>query len=145
MRPWIKYAIEVDGIKKYFSTAEWRVDTETTNKNVADSSSGDLPPLEGRYKLYSEYMAKYLRRDSAILSIGSGYARNEIFLHKSGFNIICTDVDSSSIEYVKKQEPNMSYVLYNPILTPYEKKFDVVISLGVLYYFSTSELALVFR
>jgi hypothetical protein len=140
MRRWIKYAIEIDGVKKYFSTAHWR------DRGHVGSTGSDIQQASvDRYEVYAEYISKYIPTQSSILSIGSGYAFNEIKLHRSGYSITCTDSDRSIVDYMHRHEPNLPYELYDPTERPFHRKTAAIIAFSIFFYFDSETLTNVFK
>lgn len=142
MRRWIKYAIVREDTPQYLSASGWRFDHGVTDgKRVQVSDE----VVSERYKLYLEYILSHTDKSASILSVGSGYAHNELLLHRSGRTVVCSDVESTLVESVRTKEPTMPYTLYDPRDRPFEKRFDATVSLGVFYLFSPVELLWVFR
>lgn len=142
MRKWSKYALEVGGVPTYFSAANWRGGAKKTPSDKGDTVNKSL---DERFKFYIDCVTSVVVPGLDILSLGSGYADAEIVLRKSGYAVTCTDTDKSIVEHVRKNLPEMPYVVYSPKDSAYEKTFSAVISFSVFYLFNPSELSVVFK
>ena len=97
-------------------------------------------------KLWDDFLSKNLSNKERVLSIGSGPCVNELLLIKKKHDLVCSDLDiPDCYNSYKKLFGNFDYKKLNILLNSSEEKFDSIISLGVAFTFSHSELEIFFE
>jgi SAM-dependent methyltransferase len=84
-----------------------------------------------------------IRKEIAILEIGSGYGRDADRLEANGYNIHRTDVSESFIQYQESQSKRVDR--FNPILEIMSARYDLALANGVFLHFPPAELKLAFQ
>jgi 2-polyprenyl-3-methyl-5-hydroxy-6-metoxy-1,4-benzoquinol methylase len=84
-----------------------------------------------------------IRKESAILEIGSGYGRDADRLESNGYNVHRTDVSESFIQYQESQGKKVDR--FNPILEIMSARYDLALANGVFLHFPPAELKLAFQ
>ncbi|MBA7693093.1 hypothetical protein ES703_101669 [subsurface metagenome] len=100
----------------------------------------------GRLQHYDEFIRKHLRKDEAVLSIGSGRCANELYLMEDGYNITCSDLGLiDCYNQTLSLFPNFKFIELNMLNSVPPRKYDTTIVLGLIYLFNGNELATFFK
>ena len=80
------------------------------------------------------------------LDLGVGNGRNAIFLLSKSFNVTGVDISEEGVEIVKKRagnNPNLELVVSDVAEYETEKKFDLVLAIGLLHFFDKDKIDII--
>jgi SAM-dependent methyltransferase len=110
-------------------------DSETLGqwlKEITVAESIELCEYETTYSLF----LKYLPKDGWILESGCGTGRWVFYLWQRGFNVIGIDRARAPLEIAKAHDPSVPVLIDDVLHSQFpDKRFDAVISLGVVEHF----------
>lgn len=154
MRRWFKYLLNCSDNVKYLPIDQSFEDHARTmggyTSDIGYTSQDDFFQVyfyngHARLKAYAQQLSTKLERGEKILSIGSGRCVNELLLMKEGHDVICSDLTQPCKEATMKIFPNLHFVEFDIISSPFRQKVDSIISLSVFYLFDKDMLQTVFK
>jgi len=100
----------------------------------------------GRLQHYDNFIRKHLRKDEAVLSIGSGRCANELYLMEDGYNITCSDLGLiDCYNQTLSLFPDFKFIELDILNSAPSRKYDTIIALSLIYLFNSNELATFFK
>lgn len=99
-----------------------------------------------RLEYYYIFLKKHLNKKKEILSVASGRCAIELYLMEEGYNIICSDLETlDAYRETKLLFPQFKHMKFDILSKPTYKKYDIIVSLSLIYLFDEKQLNRFFR
>ena len=152
MRAWYKYIFEQGKPEKIFLPMNLSYEYQSKAMGGYNASSHYVSKkifwdayFHGRYISWDSFLRTCLSKKDKILSVASGRAANELKLIENGFKLTCSDME---IPLFFKQSKNLfgtyPYIKFNVLTEKPNKKYDAIISIGLICLFNDEQLSIFF-